>query len=183
MAETLHVSGLTFSVHHFRAIIIGSGAAGLNCAEHLHELGVTETAVVTARLGAGTSANSGSDKQTYYKLGVFGDVPDSPLDFARSLTAGGMCHGDLAYIEALGSLPEFFHLVRNGVAFPHNEYGAYVGYKTDHDPRQRATSAGPKTSMQMAGADGRQYAAAVHADGGAKSRERAPEWDGGVRGV
>ena len=129
-------------------LIIGSGAAGLNCAEHLHELG-GKLAVLTDCLGAGTSNNSGSDKQTYYKLGVFGDVPDSPMDFARSLVGGGMCHGDLAYAEALGSLPEFFHLVRNGVEFPCNRYGAYVGYKTDHDPRQRATSAGPKTSIQM----------------------------------
>lgn len=129
-------------------LIIGSGAAGLNCAEHLCERG-QECAIVTDRLGAGTSNNSGSDKQTYYKMGVFGDVPDSPVDFARSLFNGGMCHGDLAYTEALGSLPEFFHLVRNGVEFPCNRYGAYVGYRTDHDPRQRATSAGPKTSMQM----------------------------------
>ena len=147
--STIEAGGLQVPARRFSAIIIGSGAAGLNCAEHLHELGVADIAVITSRLGGGTSANSGSDKQTYYKMGVFGDVPDSPVDFARSLFDGGMCHGDLAYIEALGSLPEFFHLVRNGVGFPHNEYGAYVGYKTDHDPRQRATSAGPKTSMQM----------------------------------
>lgn len=147
--STLDAGGLQVPARRFHAIIIGSGAAGLNCAEHLHELGVADIALITSRLGAGTSANSGSDKQTYYKMGVFGDVPDSPLEFARSLFDGGMCHGDIAYIEALGSLPEFFHLVRNGVGFPHNEYGAYVGYKTDHDPRQRATSAGPKTSMQM----------------------------------
>ncbi len=130
-------------------LIIGSGAAGLNCAEHLHEKGMTDTAVVTDKLGAGTSNNSGSDKQTYYKMGIFGDVPDSPMDFAHSLYDGGMMHGDLAYVEALGSAPEFFHLVRNGVNFPYNRYGAFVGYKTDHDPRQRATSAGPRTSMQM----------------------------------
>ena len=129
--------------------MIGSGAAGLNCAEMLHTLGERSLAVVTSRLGAGTSNNSGSDKQTYYKLGVFGDVPDSPMEFARTLTAGGMCHGDTAYVEALGSVPAFFHLVENGVEFPFNEYGAFVGYKTDHDPRQRATSAGPKTSMQI----------------------------------
>jgi len=132
-----------------RTLIIGSGAAGLNCAEHLWELGHRDIAVVTDKLGGGASANSGSDKQTYYKIGIFGDVPDSPMDFARTLTAGGMMHGDIAYVEALASAPEFFHLVRNGVAFPHNRYGAYVGYKTDHDPRQRATSAGPKTSMMM----------------------------------
>ena len=132
-----------------QTLIIGSGAAGLNCAEHLHELGITDIAVTTDELGAGTSNNSGSDKQTYYKIGIFGDVPDSPVEFAHSLYDGGMMHGDLAYVEALGSAPEFFHLVRNGVAFPYNRYGAYVGYKTDHDPRQRATSAGPRTSMQM----------------------------------
>jgi len=130
-------------------LIIGSGAAALNCAEHLHELGIKDVALATDKLGAGTSNNSGSDKQTYYKLGVFGDVQDSPVEFAHSLYDGGMMHGDLAYIEALGSVPEFFHLVRNGVGFPYNSYGAYVGYKTDHDPRQRATSAGPRTSMQM----------------------------------
>lgn len=149
LANPLDIAGLNgIPVYTVPNLIIGSGAAGLNCAEHLLELG-QECVIVTDSLGAGTSNNSGSDKQTYYKMGVFGDVPDSPLDFARSLHSGGMCHGDLAYCEALGSLPEFFHLVRNGVEFPCNRYGAYVGYKTDHDPRQRATSAGPKTSMQM----------------------------------
>jgi len=140
------VRARVFSLH---TLVIGSGAASLNCAEHLYELGVRDIAIVTDKLGGGTSYNSGSDKQTYYKIGIFGDVPDSPMEFARALTAGGMMHGDIAYVEALGSAPEFFHLVRNGVPFPFNSYGAYVGYKTDHDPRQRATSAGPKTSQFM----------------------------------
>jgi len=134
------------SVH---TLIIGSGAASLNCAEQLYSLGVTDIAIATDRLGAGTSNNSGSDKQTYYKIGLFGDVADSPMEFARTMTSGGMMHGDIAYIEGLGSAPAFFHLVANGVPFPFNEFGAYVGYKTDHDPRQRATSAGPKTSQFM----------------------------------
>ncbi len=141
--------GLKARTLSVQTLIIGSGAAALNCAEHLHELGVSDVLVVTDKLGGGTSYNSGSDKQTYYKLGIFGDTPDSPMEFARTLTAGGMMHGDIAYVEALGSAPEFFHLVRNGVPFPFNAYGAYVGYKTDHDPRQRATSAGPKTSRFM----------------------------------
>jgi len=141
-----NVKAHAYSVH---TLLIGTGAASLNCAEHLYELGVSDIAIVTDKLGAGTSSNSGSDKQTYYKIGIFGDVPDSPVDFAKALAAGGMMHGDLAYIEGLGSAPEFFHLVRNGVPFPFNAYGAFVGYKTDHDPRQRATSAGPKTSRFM----------------------------------
>ena len=148
--EDIAVGGMeNVAVYAVGTLVIGSGAAGLNCAELLHTLGERSLAVVTERLGAGTSNNSGSDKQTYYKLGVFGDVPDSPMEFAQTLFQGGMCHGDTAYIEALGSVPAFFHLVENGVKFPCNSYGAYVGYKTDHDPRQRATSAGPKTSMQM----------------------------------
>jgi len=142
-------NGIKAGAYTVHTLIIGSGAASLNCAEQLHALGESDIAIVTDKLGAGTSNNSGSDKQTYYKIGIFGDVPDSPIDFARTLTAGGMMHGDIAYIEGLGSAPAFFHLVRNGVPFPFNEFGAYVGYKTDHDPRQRATSAGPKTSHFM----------------------------------
>ena len=68
------------------------------------------------------------------------------VDFARTLTAGGCCHGDVALVEGANSLRGFYHLVELGVPFPHNERGGFVGYKTDHDPRQRATSAGPKTS-------------------------------------
>ena len=142
-------NGAQAKTYTVQTLIIGSGAASLNCAEELYALGVTDIAIVTDRLGGGTSNNSGSDKQTYYKIGIFGDVPDSPIEFARTLTAGGMMHGDLAYIEGLGSAPAFFHLCRNGVPFPFNQYGAYVGYKTDHDPRQRATSAGPQTSHFM----------------------------------
>ena len=36
-----------------------------------------------------------------------------------------------------------------GVDFPQNEYGEFVGYKTDHDPYTRASSVGPYTSKQM----------------------------------
>jgi succinate dehydrogenase/fumarate reductase flavoprotein subunit len=58
-------------------------------------------------------------------------------------------HGDIALCEAQNSLEAFFHLVRLSVPFPHNQYGAYVGYKTDHDPLGRGTSAGPLTSHLM----------------------------------
>ncbi len=140
---------ISFDVHSCNTLVVGAGTAGLKCALRLFELGVREVAICVDRLGAGTSNNSGSDKQTYYKMGVLGDESDSPMDFARSLFEGGMMHGDLAYIEAVGSLPAFYDLCRIGVPFPCNRYGAYVGYKTDHDPRQRATSAGPKTSRFM----------------------------------
>ena len=82
-------------------------------------------------------------------MSVFGNTPDSPIEMAHSYFDGGCMDGDLAYIESLYSVPAFFHLTEIGVGFPKNEYGAYVGYKTDHDPRQRATSAGPETSKFM----------------------------------
>jgi succinate dehydrogenase/fumarate reductase flavoprotein subunit len=140
---------LDFPVVSVNTLIIGAGAAGLKCADSLYSQGVKDVAIVVDKLGNGTSNNAGSDKQTYYKMGVFGEDSDSPIDFAKSLFQGGMMHGDLAYIEGLGSLPAFFDLCKIGVPFPFNRLGAYVGYKTDHDPRQRATSAGPKTSMYM----------------------------------
>ncbi|MFO7820651.1 MAG: FAD-binding protein [Lentisphaeria bacterium] len=140
---------ITLPVITVNTLIIGAGAAALKCADTLHYQGVKDIAIAVDKLGNGTSNNSGSDKQTYYKMSVFGDEPDSPMEFARTLHQGGMMHGDLAYIEGLGSAPAFFDLCKLGVPFPHNEYGGYVGYKTDHDPRQRGTSAGPKTSMFM----------------------------------
>lgn len=144
-------------VHHFNTVIVGAGAAGMNCAVHLYEF-MTQTGiedaqkrivVVTGGLPLGASRMSGSDKQTYYKMGTSRDMADSAEDFARTLTAAGCCHGDLALAEAVGSLREFYHLVQAGVPFPHDSIGSYIGYKTDNDPYERATSAGPKTSRYM----------------------------------
>ncbi len=155
--QELTLSGLTLPVHTFNTVVVGSGAAGLNAACRLfHEMEQTgvenpagSIALVTQGLGLGTSNNSGSDKQTYYKSGTDPERPDRALDFAATLTAGGCAHGDLALIEALHSLRCFHHLADIGVPFPYTGQGAFVGYKTDHDPFQRGTSAGPWTSRFM----------------------------------
>jgi succinate dehydrogenase/fumarate reductase flavoprotein subunit len=140
-----------FEIEEYNSIVIGSGAAGLNCALHLVKEGLSrlEVAIITDKLGGGTSFNAGSDKQTYYKMAIVGDQEDSPFNMANDLMRGGAMHGDLALIEATNSIREFFHLIELGVPFPHDEYGAYVGYKTDYDPKQRATSIGPLTSLMM----------------------------------
>jgi len=100
-------------------------------------------------LNQGTSRNTGSDKQTYYKLNLFGDQQDSVEEITKTLFRGGCMDGDIALVEAALSPWCFLHLVDIGVPFPHNQYGEFIGYKTDYDPRQRATSAGPLTSRLM----------------------------------
>jgi len=145
----LEIGGVSYPVISLNTLVVGSGAAGLNAAARLHAEGVSDVAVATDRFGGGTSRNSGSDKQTYYKLSLAGGRPDSPLDMARDLAAGGSMHGDIALCEAQNSAEAFLRLAALGVPFPQDKYGAYVGYKTDNDPRQRATSAGPLTSRLM----------------------------------
>ena len=130
-------------------LILGSGAAGLNAAVQLRNHGVDDLLLISEGLEMGTSINTGSDKQTYYKLGIYGDQPDSPLDMAQALFGGGAMHGDLALAEAASSVRGFMNLVNLGVPFPRDSHGMFVGYKTDHDPRQRATSLGPYTSREM----------------------------------
>ncbi|MHA1675493.1 MAG: FAD-binding protein [Promethearchaeota archaeon] len=138
-------------ISKYHTIIIGSGAAGLSCALELTKRNIPAHSIliITENLGGGTSFDAGSDKQTYYKLSLAGDSPDSPVSMAHSLFDGGAMHGDIALIEATCSTQAFMNLVNIGVPFPHDEYGTFVGYKTDNDPLQRGTSAGPLTSHLM----------------------------------
>lgn len=130
-------------------LVIGSGCAGLNAADCLYNLGRRNIALVTEGINMGTSRNTGSDKQTYYKLSVASLESDSVDALAQTLWSGGGVHGDHALAEAAGSVQAFMKLVEMGTPFPKNIYGEFVGYKTDHDPLQRATSCGPFTSKIM----------------------------------
>ncbi len=136
----------------FDALVIGSGAAGFNAANTIKRIGKKSVALITEGINCGTSRNTGSDKQTYYKLGLGGDSPDSVRKMAQNLFAGGCTDGDTALCEAALSVKCFMHLCELGVEFPCNRYGEYIGYKTDHDPYARATSAGPLTSHYMTNA-------------------------------
>ncbi len=136
-------------VKEYDAVIVGSGAAGYSAACRIKEDGRKSVCVVTEGVLCGTSRNTGSDKQTYYKLGLSGDTPDSVRSMAQTLFSGGCVDGDNALCEAALSVRCFFNLCEAGVPFPCNRYGEYVGYKTDHDPFARATSVGPLTSKYM----------------------------------
>ncbi len=145
----LLIENMRIPYYRADAFVIGSGAAGYHTANSLHALGVRDIAIITEGKLMGTSRNTGSDKQTYYKLNVTGGAPDSVYDMARSLMRGGSMHGDIALVDAALSARCFFELVGLGVPFPMNEYGEYVGYQTDHDETSRATSCGPLTSKYM----------------------------------
>lgn len=147
--EWMEIWGHRATLHSYDAIIIGSGCAGLNAADTLHGLGYTNIALVTEGMNMGTSRNTGSDKQTYYKLAWQSGEADNVRKMAESLFAGRSVHGDLAFAEAANSIRCFMKLVNLGVPFPTNEYGEYVGYQTDHSTEKRATSAGPLTSKFM----------------------------------
>lgn len=130
-------------------LVVGSGASGYNAMDVLLRAGDRDVALISENLMYGTSRNTGSDKQTYYKLSLSGDEPDSIGMMAADLFAGGAVDGEHALVEASTSAQGFLKLSSLGVPFPKNRFGEYVGYKTDHDPKRRATSAGPYTSKFM----------------------------------
>ncbi len=147
--ETVVVDGYEVPVITANTVVVGTGAAGYCAADRLAMFGQRDVVVVSDKIRAGASRNAGSDKQTYYKLTLSGAEPDSVRAMAETLFAGGAMDGDIALAEAAWSARAFFHLVESGVPFPHARSGEFIGYKTDHDPRQRATSVGPFTSKTM----------------------------------
>ncbi|GAB1484517.1 FAD-binding protein [Treponema sp.] len=158
----LKIGKAEIPVQRCGVLVIGSGAASLAAADRLSAFAAqaepslagtgniaSDTVIATESLSGGTSRNTGSDKQTYYRLSMAERAGDSPFEMAEALHSGGCVHGDIALAEAIGSAEAFYHLVSIGLAFPMNEAGGFVGYKTDHDPRKRGTSIGPYTSKSM----------------------------------
>ena len=147
--ERFSAGGFQARLRRCNTVVVGTGAAGYNAADRLWQLGQKDVLIVTENRLGGTSRNTGSDKQTYYKLTLSGPEGDSVREMAETLFSGQCVDGDIALCEAALSAQSFLRLVELGVPFPRNRYGEYVGYKTDHDPRRRATSVGPYTSKQM----------------------------------
>lgn len=133
----------------YDAIVIGSGCAGYSTADWLYNYGFKNIVVLSEGRLCGTSRNTGSDKQTYYKLCLDGQNVDSAELMANAMVRGGSANGELAYIEAINSYKCFCRLMSLGVDFPQDEFGGIVGYQTDHDETPRATSIGPYTSKRM----------------------------------
>ena len=67
---TLKINDISVKRISLDALVIGTGAAGYNAALRLDDYGVKDVAIVTEGVKMGTSRNTGSDKQTYYKMNL-----------------------------------------------------------------------------------------------------------------
>ncbi|MGH1415424.1 MAG: FAD-binding protein [Pelagimonas sp.] len=128
-------------------VVVGSGAAGLRAAVELKRRG-QDVVIISQSAWGGTSACSGSDKQTLHTANT-ADQGDNFQDMARALQAGGAMDGDTAYIEAVGSPRAMASLQFLGLPLPQDPFGGVLRYQTDHDETGRATSCGPRTSRLM----------------------------------
>ena len=145
--KTLRVAGFAVPVITADALILGSGAAGLKAAVELKRRGV-DVVIATQAVYGGTSACSGSDKQTLHTANG-ADQGDNFNALAAALAAGGAMDEDVAYVEAVGSARALASLQFLGLPVPVDALGAVLRYQTDHDEAGRATSCGPRTSRLM----------------------------------
>jgi succinate dehydrogenase/fumarate reductase flavoprotein subunit len=141
------IRGHRIPVYRSQAVVLGSGAAGLRAAVELRRRNV-DVVVVTQLLYGGTSACSGSDKQTLHTA-CTGRRGDDYFRLADALSAGGAMDADTAYVEAVGSIEAMSGLQFLGLPLPEDRYGSVLRYQTDHDEAGRATSCGPRTSRLM----------------------------------
>lgn len=145
--ETLDIAGIPVPVYRCQALVLGSGAAGMRATVELKRRGV-DVLVASTGLFAGTSACSGSDKQTLYTAST--DYKgDNFVEYAKGLCSGGAMNFSTAYIEAVGSIDAIGGLQYMGLPLPSDDRGAILRYQTDHDEAGRATSCGPRTSKLM----------------------------------
>jgi len=144
---TVEIDNCSLPVHQCSALVVGSGAAGLRAAVELKRESV-DVLVLSTSLFGGTSACSGSDKQTLHTVGTSNNG-DNYKHLAADIGSGGCMDHDTSYIEAVGSVGAFAGLQYMGLPLPQDRFGAVLRYQTDHDEVGRATSCGPRTSRLM----------------------------------
>lgn len=145
--ETVIACGFSIPLHRSEALVLGSGAAGLRAAVEMKRRDL-DVVIVTQSAFGGTSACSGSDKQTLHTANSAGQGDDYRA-MAEALGAGGAMNEDAAYIEAVGSSRALSSLQFMGLPIPQDRLGGVLRYQTDHDEVGRATSCGPRTSRLM----------------------------------
>jgi len=121
--DVLPIDPYSVQTYRFSVLVAGSGAAGLNAADTLFDEGVRDMAIVTEGLKAGTSRNTGSDKQTYYKLSLGGDAGDSVRALAETLFNGQSADGDICPLRSRGLGTLFYEAGPPGNPFSQKPLG------------------------------------------------------------
>ena len=116
--------GMRLPVHQGQALVVGSGAAGLRAAAELKRRQV-DVIVATLSMFGGTSACSGSDKQTLHTA-LTSRCGDNFMELATALGAGGAMDADIAYVEAVGSIDALSGLKFMGLPIPEDRLGAVL---------------------------------------------------------
>ncbi|MBY5581663.1 FAD-binding protein [Rhizobium leguminosarum] len=146
-SEVIGLSGIEVPIYRAGCIVVGSGAAGLRAAVELKRRG-DDVVIISQSAWGGTSACSGSDKQTLHTANT-ADQGDNYKAMARAIRSGGAMDEDTAYVEAVGSSRMMASLQFLGLPLPQDPLGGTLRYQTDHDEVGRATSCGPRTSRLM----------------------------------
>jgi succinate dehydrogenase/fumarate reductase flavoprotein subunit len=146
-SEVVRLAGLDVPLYRAGCVVVGSGAAGLRAAVEMKRRG-DDVVIMSQSAWGGTSACSGSDKQTLHTANT-ADQGDNFKAMARAIRAGGAMDEDTAYVEAVGSARMMASLQFLGLPLPQDPLGGTLRYQTDHDEVGRATSCGPRTSRLM----------------------------------
>ncbi|MEH7846331.1 FAD-binding protein [Rhizobium laguerreae] len=146
-SDVVRLAGVEAPIYRAGCVVVGSGAAGLRAAVEMKRRG-DDVVVVSQSAWGGTSACSGSDKQTLHTANT-ADQGDNYNAMARAIRSGGAMDEDTAYVEAVGSSRMMASLQFLGLPLPQDPLGGTLRYQTDHDEVGRATSCGPRTSRLM----------------------------------
>ena len=147
VSGSIDLNGTILPEYRCNTLVLGSGAAGWRAAVELKRQNV-DVMVASSKAFWGTSACSGSDKQTLHTANTRANG-DHFLALSDTLAAGGAMDHDTAYVEAVGSVNTCEVLKYLGLDLPEDLFGATLRYQTDHDEFGRATSCGPRTSRLM----------------------------------
>ncbi|TBG15763.1 FAD-dependent oxidoreductase [Rhizobium leguminosarum] len=146
-SDVVRLAGVEAPIYRAGCVVVGSGAAGLRAAVEMKRRG-DDVVIVSQSAWGGTSACSGSDKQTLHTANT-ADQGDNYKAMARAIRSGGAMDEDTAYVEAVGSSRMMASLQFLGLPLPQDPLGGTLRYQTDHDEVGRATSCGPRTSRLM----------------------------------
>ncbi|MBY5689126.1 FAD-binding protein [Rhizobium leguminosarum] len=146
-SDVVRLAGVEAPIYRAGCVVVGSGAAGLRAAVEMKRRG-DDVVIISQSAWGGTSACSGSDKQTLHTANT-ADQGDNYKAMARAIRSGGAMDEDTAYVEAVGSSRMMASLQFLGLPLPQDPLGGTLRYQTDHDEVGRATSCGPRTSRLM----------------------------------